>query len=77
MQTVNEAPKKRRKSVLLTKEEIRALKDFKKPFNTDIECAEALGIDRAVMLRILLVGSGSPENIEKIRVALGNQKSEA
>lgn len=56
----------KRKSVLLTKEQHKALKDFRKSFNTGVECSEALGIHRAVMERILLVGSGSPENIEKI-----------
>lgn len=64
--TNTEIPK-RRKSVRLTKEELKALKDFSKSFNTGVEAAEALGIDRAVMLRVLLVGSGSPETIEKIK----------
>lgn len=64
--TNTEIPK-RRKSVRLTKEELKALKEFTKPFNTGVEAAEALGIDRAVMLRVILVGSGAPETIEKIR----------
>lgn len=73
METETAVPK-RRKSVLLTKEEHRALKAFRKTFNTGVECSEVLGIDRAVMERILLVGSGSPENIEKVRTVLDSVK---
>lgn len=62
--------KKRRKSVVLAATELRRLKKFREKFNTAVECSEALGIDRAVMLRVLLVGSGSPETIEKIRAVV-------
>lgn len=61
---------KRRKSVPLTKEEHKALKELRKSFNTGVECSEVLGIDRAVMERVLLVGSGSPETIGKIRLVI-------
>lgn len=71
MQTETETPK-RRKSVLLTKQEHKSLKDFRKTFNTSVECSEALGIDRAVMERVLLVGSGSPETIEKIKLVISS-----
>lgn len=66
---MTESPK-RRKSVALTASELRRLKKFRSRFNTDVECSEALGIDRAVMLRVMLVGSGSPETIEKIRLVI-------
>lgn len=63
---------KRRKSVLLSKEEHKAFKEYRKSFNTGVECAEAIDIDRAVMERVLLVGSGSPETIEKIKLVISN-----
>lgn len=68
---ITESPK-RRKSVLLTKEEHKALKDFRKSFITGVECAEAIEIDPSVLQRILLVGSGSPRNISKIKAILPN-----
>lgn len=60
----------KRKSVALTKEEMTALKQFAKTFRTGVECAEAIGIHRNILDRVLLVGSGSPETIEKIRLAI-------
>lgn len=69
-QVTNIESPKRRKSVLLTKDEHKALKDFRKKFNTSVESSEALGIDRAVMERVILVGSGSPETIERIKSVL-------
>jgi hypothetical protein len=60
----------KRKSEALTKDEFTALKQFAKGFRTVVECAEAIGISRVVLDRILIVGSGSPETVEKIRAAL-------
>lgn len=76
-ETLNTSSPKRRKSVLLTKEEHKAFKDFRKSFNTGVECAEAINIDRAVMERVLLVGSGSPETIEKIKLVISNGAANA
>jgi predicted DNA-binding protein (UPF0251 family) len=58
-------------SVPLTKEEFATLRSFRRKCKSDVECSKALGIPRSTLVRILLVGSGSPENIEKIRAALG------
>lgn len=60
----------RRKSVSLTKDEWQALKRYRKQFNTEVECAISIGIDRLVLNRVLLKGSGSPETIAKIRLAI-------
>lgn len=60
----------KRKSVALTSEEFVSLKNYAKQFNTGIECAENIGIHRNVLDRVLIVGSGSPETIDKIRLVL-------
>lgn len=62
---------KKRKSELLTKAEIKALKAYRKQFDTEVDCAVSIGIDRLVLNRVLLVGRGAPETIEKIRAAIG------
>lgn len=61
---------KKRKSVLLTTGEHKALKQYRKNFNTEVECAITIGIDRLVLNRVLMVGSGSPETISKIKAIL-------
>jgi len=60
----------KRKSEALTRDEMTALKQFAKGFRTTVECAEAIGIHRAVLDRVLIVGSGAPETVEKIRAAI-------
>lgn len=69
MQTVTT---RKRKSEPLTKEEYQALKQYRKKFHTAVDCAEAIGITREVLDRVLLAGSGSPETVEKIRAAIGS-----
>lgn len=59
-----------RKSIPLSKEDYQALKRFRKEFQTEVDCAVKIGIDRAVLNRILLVGSGSAESVGKIQKAL-------
>jgi hypothetical protein len=66
----------KRKSEALTKVEFTALKQFAKGFRTGVECAEALGISRVVLDRILIVGSGSPDTVTKIKAALNKQTLE-
>jgi len=56
----------RRKSQPLTKEQKSLLKAYRSSFYTVQECAEALGVSRQVLDRVLLVWSGSPENISII-----------
>ena len=56
-----------KKSVALTRLEKKALKEYRKQFITDVACAGAIGIDRNVLIRVLMAGSAAPETIEKIR----------
>lgn len=63
-----------RKSEKLTAEERKALKQYRKGFDTEVDCAVSIGIDRLVLNRVLLIGSASPVTIEKIRVALATAK---
>jgi hypothetical protein len=70
MDTVVTEPVRKRKSVVLTKQEMSELKKYKKSFNTITECAISIGIDRNVLDRVLLAGSGAPESIEKVKAAL-------
>lgn len=58
---------KRGTSVSLTKEEWTALKQYRKDFVTEVQCALSIGIDRNVLSRIISLGSGSPDSINKIR----------
>lgn len=73
MDTMTQEPRKR-KSERLTPDEIKAFKKFRKDFNTDVECAESIGIKREVMIRVGILGSASPDTIQKIRIKLGEQK---
>lgn len=67
MDTVSQ---RRRKSVKLTVEEQKTLRAFRKTFELEIDCAESIGIRRETLNRVLLIGSASPENIEKIRAKI-------
>lgn len=58
------------KTVALTKEELKKLKAYRAGFYTEVDCAISIGIDRLVLNRVMLVGSGSPKSIEKIRSVL-------
>jgi hypothetical protein len=59
-----------RKSERLTTEERKSLKQYRKGFITEVDCAIAIGIDRLVLNRVMLIGSASPATVEKIRAAL-------
>lgn len=61
---------KTRKSEKLTAEERKALKQYRKGFDTEVDCAVSIGIDRLVLNRVLLIGSASPATVEKIRTAI-------
>lgn len=67
---MNTATTRKRKSDPLTREEHTALKQYRKTFHTARDCADAIGIAREVLDRVLLVGSGAPETIAKIRTAI-------
>jgi predicted DNA-binding protein (UPF0251 family) len=62
---------KGRKSESLGKDELNALRMYRKGFVTEVDCAIKIGIDRTVLNRVLLTGSGSPKTIKRIRVAIG------
>lgn len=68
---MNDVIPKVRKSVRLTTDELKALKKYRKGFASETECADALGISRQVLNRILIVGSGAEDSIKIIREAIG------
>lgn len=74
MSTALAASFKKPKSVPLTKGEIKALKKYRKGFEKEVDCAASIGIDRLVLNRVILVGSGSPDSIEKIKATIGEVK---
>ena len=65
------APPKR--SIKLSQDEKRALRNFYKSFTTEVECALAIGIDRNVLFRVRKIGSGSENTITKIRETLNRE----
>lgn len=65
--------RKTRKSEKLTAEERKALKQYRKGFDTEVDCAISIGIDRLVLNRVLLIGSASPATVEKIRTAIATK----
>ena len=69
MQNTNNSTK--RKSLRLSKEQKLMLKAYVGAFCTISEAAEALGVSRQVLDRVLLVWSGSPENISLILQKIG------
>lgn len=63
-----------RNSSPLTKDEYLKLKQLRKRFATEQSCADYLKIGRNALNRILLAGSGKPENINLIRKAISKIK---
>lgn len=59
-----------KKTEALTKIEKKALKEYRKNFKSDVECANAIGIDRNVLIRVMAFGSAHPATVAKIRLAL-------
>lgn len=70
MSTVLANSFKQPKSVPLTRGELKRLKEYRKGFEKEVDCAASIGIDRLVLNRVIMVGSGSPRSIEKIRAAI-------
>lgn len=60
----------RKKSEALTRDERRALKEYRRGYSTDVACAASIGIDRNVLVRVVLSGTGSPETVHRIRKAI-------
>jgi hypothetical protein len=61
---------RKRKRDVLTKEEHRSLLKYVKTFPTIVDAAFAIGIHRNVLDLVMIKGSGSPEAISKIKIAL-------
>ncbi|MDF2189328.1 hypothetical protein [Paraflavitalea sp. CAU 1676] len=61
----------KKKSEALAEQEFKALQTYRARFGTSVACATSIGIDRNVLERVMLTGSGSPETIAKIKLALG------
>lgn len=61
---------RRRKSVKMTNEEVRALKKYVKSFDTKLDAFEAIGITKPTLDIVLVRHSGAPDTIEKIREAI-------
>lgn len=59
-----------KKSELLTKEEHNALKKLVASYHTVVDASFAIGITRQTLDRVLMIGKGSPENIQIIRKKL-------
>lgn len=68
--TVQTMPVSNPNSEKLTKAELKALKEYRKKFNTEVGCAISLGLDRTVLNNTITRGSGRPDTIEKIRKVL-------
>lgn len=67
--------KPRKKSEPLTDNEVVALKEYRELYSTDVACAASIGIDRNVLERVILKGSGSPDTVAKIRKAIKKRKA--
>lgn len=74
MSTELAASFKQPKSVPLTRDELKALKNYRKGFEKEVDCAASIGVDRLVLNRIIMVGSGSPRSIERVRAVLSSVK---
>jgi hypothetical protein len=61
---------KGKRSEQLTAEELDALKNYRSGFQTEVECALSIGVDRLVLNRTQMVGSCSPASAKKIRKVL-------
>ena len=63
-----------KRSNKLSKDEVKALKNFCKNFQTEVDCALAIGIDRNVLARVRMIGSGSEVTISRIRESLNGRQ---
>jgi hypothetical protein len=64
---------RRRRSELLTKEEHKVLLKYLNTFPTLVDAAYAIDIPRQTLERVKIIGSGSPETIQKVREKLNEQ----
>lgn len=66
---------KKPKSASLTESEVAQLKQLKDEYKTQTALALDLGVDRTVITRMILSGSGHPDYVEKIRKGLAKFKN--
>jgi hypothetical protein len=59
-----------KKSESLTTDEFLKLKKLREAFDTEVDCAITIGIDRNVLSRVLMTKSGSQKTVGKIRIAI-------
>lgn len=59
-----------RKSIRLSPEEWKALKRYRKEFESELDCAKAMGIERSTLNRTILLGSASEPTIKALREIL-------
>jgi len=69
--------KKTEKSVKLTTEELDLLVELREQSNSDTAFASTIGIDRVTLIRIMTIGSGSENNVKKIRRKISKLKEAA
>jgi hypothetical protein len=67
------ASTRKRKSVKMTPEEVKALRKYVKTFDTKLDAFEAIGITKPTLDIVLIRGTGAPKTIAKIREALSSQ----
>ena len=63
---------RKRKTVRLTGDEKKALNKKAKKYDTQEDLADAIGMNRGTLLRIMELGRGSEDNIVIIREWIGN-----
>jgi predicted DNA-binding protein (UPF0251 family) len=68
--TIPQTGNKKKKSVLLTQDEHKALKKYYKTFHTDTDFSDEMNVGRSTLMRVLIIGSGSELTIKKIREKL-------
>jgi hypothetical protein len=66
---------RKRKTEVLTKDELLALRKYVGSFHTVIDAAFAIGINRQTLDRVLLLGKASPENVRIIREKLNQPQA--
>ena len=62
--------KRQKKSVRLSEDEHKNLKEYYQSFHTDSDFADEMKMDRVTLNRIMVYGSGKQENIIKIQKKL-------
>lgn len=64
-----------KKSELLTREEHSALKKLVASYHTVVDAAYSIGVSRQTLDRVVMIGKGSPDNINIIRAKIQEDES--